>query len=173
MKKILIFDTTLRDGEQSPGVALNVHEKLEIARQLARLRVDIIEAGFPIASPGDAEAVKAVAREIKGPAICALARAREKDIEVAWESIRYAETPVIHTFIATSDIHLKHKLRLTRGLFSTRTDITCCKINPPFLVPQGASRQGTYPGEQKDTHFLLLRYDNQRVPGDFQCSVLC
>lgn len=114
LKKILVFDTTLRDGEQSPGVALNVHEKLEIARQLARLNVDIIEAGFPIASPGDAEAVKAVAREIKGPAICALARAKEKDIEVAWESIRYAEIPIIHTFIATSDIHLKHKLRLSR-----------------------------------------------------------
>ncbi len=114
MRKIRIFDTTLRDGEQSPGVALNAREKLEIALQLARLNVDIIEAGFPIASPGDAEAVKVVAQNVRGPAICALARAKDKDIDVAWESLRYAEHPIIHTFIATSDIHLKHKLRLSR-----------------------------------------------------------
>ncbi|MCX6090954.1 MAG: 2-isopropylmalate synthase [Candidatus Atribacteria bacterium] len=114
MRKIRIFDTTLRDGEQSPGVSLNVQEKLEIARQLARLNVDVIEAGFAIASPGDAEAIKVIAQEIKGPMICSLARAKEKDIDVAWESVRHSERPVIHTFIATSDIHLDFKLRISR-----------------------------------------------------------
>jgi 2-isopropylmalate synthase len=114
VRTIRIFDTTLRDGEQSPGVALNAQEKLEIARQLARLGVDIIEAGFPIASLGDAEAVKTVAQNVKGVAICALARAKERDIDVAWESVRYSDHPIIHTFLATSDIHLRHKLRLSR-----------------------------------------------------------
>lgn len=114
MRRIRIFDTTLRDGEQSPGVALNPQEKLEIALQLARLKVDVIEAGFPIASPGDAEGVRLVAQNVKGPAICALARAKEKDIDIAWEALKPSEYPIIHTFIATSDIHLKHKLRLSR-----------------------------------------------------------
>lgn len=114
MRTVRIFDTTLRDGEQSPGVALNAQEKLEIARQLARLGVDVIEAGFPIASPGDAEAVKAVAQDVKGVAVCGLARSKERDIDVAWESLRNAEYPIIHTFLATSDIHLRHKLRLSR-----------------------------------------------------------
>ncbi|MGC8777348.1 MAG: 2-isopropylmalate synthase [Candidatus Caldatribacteriaceae bacterium] len=114
MRTVRIFDTTLRDGEQSPGVALNAQEKLEIARQLARLGVDVIEAGFPIASPGDAEAVKAVAQNVKGVAVCGLARSKERDIDVAWESLRDAEHPIIHTFLATSDIHLRHKLRLSR-----------------------------------------------------------
>jgi 2-isopropylmalate synthase len=111
MARVLqIFDTTLRDGEQSPGVSLNPQEKLEIARQLARLGVDVIEAGFPVASPGDFAAVQAVAEEVKGPYICGLARAVAKDVERAWEAVRRAENPCIHTFIATSDIHMKHKL---------------------------------------------------------------
>ena len=114
MRKIRIFDTTLRDGEQSPGVSLNPQEKLEIAKQLAQLNVDVIEAGFPIASPGDAEGVKLIAQQIKGPAICALARCKEKDIEVAGEALEHAERPLIHVFLATSDIHLQHKLHLTR-----------------------------------------------------------
>lgn len=114
MRRIYVFDTTLRDGEQSPGVSLNVEEKLEIARQLARLRVDVIEAGFPIASPGDFEAVRAIAREIRGPVIAGLARIKERDIDRAWEALKEAESPRIHVFIATSDIHLKHKLRMTR-----------------------------------------------------------
>lgn len=113
-RRIYIFDTTLRDGEQSPGVSLNVQEKLEIARQLAKLKVDVIEAGFPIASPGDFEAVKAIAQEIEGPVIAALARIHEKDIDRAWEAVKYAARPRIHVFIATSDIHMKHKLRMTR-----------------------------------------------------------
>ncbi|MBI5207054.1 MAG: 2-isopropylmalate synthase [Candidatus Firestonebacteria bacterium] len=113
-EKVIFFDTTLRDGEQSPGASLNIEEKLKIARQLAKLKVDIIEAGFPIASPGDFEAVKLIAREIKGPVICGLARATQKDIDRAWEALQEAEKPRIHTFIATSDIHLKHKLKMSR-----------------------------------------------------------
>ncbi|MBI5417733.1 2-isopropylmalate synthase, partial [Candidatus Poribacteria bacterium] len=113
--KIIFFDTTLRDGEQSPGASLNIEEKLKIAKQLAKLKVDIIEAGFPIASPGDFEAVKLISKEIRGTTICALARATQKDIDKAWEALREAERPRIHTFLATSDIHLQHKLKMTRS----------------------------------------------------------
>ncbi len=113
-KRIYFFDTTLRDGEQSPGVSLNIKEKLEIARQLSKLGVDVIEAGFPIASPGDFAAVQAIAREIKGSAIAGLCRAGQLDIDRAWEAIKEADQPRIHTFIATSDIHLKHKLQKSR-----------------------------------------------------------
>ncbi len=111
MNPILVFDTTLRDGEQSPGVNLNVEEKLQIAAELARLKVDVIEAGFPVASPGDFAAVEAVACEIEGPVIAALARTTEKDIDKAWEAVRYARRPRIHTFIATSPVHMSRKLR--------------------------------------------------------------
>ncbi|HKM24460.1 MAG TPA: 2-isopropylmalate synthase, partial [Corynebacterium sp.] len=113
-ERVYIFDTTLRDGEQSPGVSLNVNEKVEIARQLTRLGVDIIEAGFPVASPGDFAAVKVTAAEVKGAVVAALARTAKGDIDRAWEAVREAESPRIHTFIATSDIHLQHKLRMTR-----------------------------------------------------------
>lgn len=111
---IKIFDTTLRDGEQSPGASMNIEEKLEVAKQLARLNVDVIEAGFPISSPGDFEAVKLISQQIKGPIIAGLCRATNADIDCAWDALRYAEKPRIHTFIATSDIHLKYKLRKTR-----------------------------------------------------------
>lgn len=111
--KVLIFDTTLRDGEQSPGISLNKVEKLEIAQMLAKLNVDVIEAGFPIASIGDFEAVQAIAREVQGPTICGLARAVDGDIDRAWEAIKDAEKPRIHTFIATSPIHMEHKLRMS------------------------------------------------------------
>jgi 2-isopropylmalate synthase len=116
MKKdrIVFFDTTLRDGEQSPGASLNIKEKLEVAHQLARLGVDIIEAGFPISSPGDFESVKLVAQQIKGPVIAGLARASEKDITACWNAVKYSKRPRIHTFIATSDIHIKKKLQKTR-----------------------------------------------------------
>ncbi|MDI6892090.1 MAG: 2-isopropylmalate synthase [Actinomycetota bacterium] len=113
-ERVYIFDTTLRDGEQPPGISLNVREKLEIAEQLARLEVDVIEAGFPITSPGDFEAVKTVAQKVRGPVITALARAVDQDIDRAWEAIREAERPRIHTFIATSDIHIERKLKKTR-----------------------------------------------------------
>jgi 2-isopropylmalate synthase len=112
--RVLIFDTTLRDGEQSPGISLNTTEKLEIAHQLARLGVDVIEAGFPIASPGDFEAVQAIAREVHGPIVAGLARANPADVERAWEAVRDAERPRIHTFVSTSDIHIVHQLQTTR-----------------------------------------------------------
>src|SRR5436309_13518877 len=112
--RLIIFDTTLRDGEQSPEASMNLAEKLEIAHALHELGVDIIEAGFPIASPGDFEAVQAIAREVRGPVICGLARTSAQDIDAAWNAVRDAERPRIHTFIATSDIHIEHKLRTTR-----------------------------------------------------------
>lgn len=114
IRKIKIFDTTLRDGEQSPGASMNIEEKLNLARQLARLGVDVIEAGFPIASEGDFEAVKVISEEIKGIGIAGLARANEKDIYRAYSAVKNAAKPVIHTFIATSDIHLKYKLKMSR-----------------------------------------------------------
>ncbi len=109
--KVYIFDTTLRDGEQSLVSSLSVEQKLRIARQLARLRVDIIEAGFPISSPGDFESVAAIAREVKGPVICGLARAVPKDIEACAKAIKPAEKPRIHTFVGTSSIHASGQLR--------------------------------------------------------------
>src|SRR5919204_6933555 len=126
---VRIFDTTLRDGEQSPGASLTSAEKLEIARQLARLGVDIIEAGFPAASPDDLEAVKRIAQEVghssganpRVPVIAGLARANKSDIDKCWDAVRHAAHPRIHTFIATSDIHLKYKLRLTREEVIERT----------------------------------------------------
>src|ERR1700691_5782186 len=112
--RVLIFDTTLRDGEQSPGISLNRQEKLEIAHQLARLGVDVIEAGFPITSPGDFESVQAIAREVEGPVICGLARTSAQAIEAAWNAVRDSERPRIHMFLATSDIHIERKLQTTR-----------------------------------------------------------
>src|ERR1700754_4057643 len=112
--RVRVFDTTLRDGEQSPGISLNTQEKLEIAQQLARLGVDIVEAGFPIASPGDFEAVQAIAREVEGPVIAGLARTHVADIDAAWNAVKDAQRPRIHTFISTSDIHIKYQLQSTR-----------------------------------------------------------
>jgi 2-isopropylmalate synthase len=114
---VRIFDTTLRDGEQSPGASLTSGEKIEIARQLARLKVDIIEAGFPAASPDDLEAVRQIAREVgssDGPIVAGLARANRSDIDTAWEAVKAAAKPRIHTFLATSDLHMEHKLGMTR-----------------------------------------------------------
>jgi len=114
-ERIKIFDTTLRDGEQSPGCSMNLSEKVRLARQLERLGVDVIEAGFPIASQGDFEAVRAVARECRAASVAGLARTTEADILRAWEALEGAARPRIHTFVATSDIHLEHKLRKTRS----------------------------------------------------------
>jgi 2-isopropylmalate synthase len=111
---VKIFDTTLRDGEQSPGATMSTEEKLQVAEQLVRLNVDIIEAGFPAASPGDLAAVKEIARRTRGFAIAGLARANKSDIDAVWEAVSEAEQPVIHVVLATSDIHLKHKLNLDR-----------------------------------------------------------
>lgn len=114
MEHVIIFDTTLRDGEQSPGFSMNIHEKLKMARQLERLNVDVIEAGFPVASDGDFEAVQQIAREVRSPIIAGLARANRTDIACCWDAIRHAAHPRIHTFIATSDLHLQYKLRKSR-----------------------------------------------------------
>lgn len=123
MRKIKIFDTTLRDGEQAPGASLNPEQKLEIARQLARLGVDVIEAGFAISSPGDFESVKTIAQTVKGPVICSLARTLTKDIDRAWEAVKYSDKPRIHTFIATSPIHMAKKLEMTPDqVFKTAVD---------------------------------------------------
>ncbi|OGQ06709.1 MAG: 2-isopropylmalate synthase [Deltaproteobacteria bacterium RIFCSPLOWO2_12_FULL_40_28] len=111
---IKIFDTTLRDGEQSPGCSMNLDEKLRMAIELSKLNVDIIEAGFPVASQGDFEAVKTIAKEVKGPVVAGLSRANKMDIDRCWEAVKNAARPRIHTFIATSDIHLKYKLNKTR-----------------------------------------------------------
>ena len=113
--KIYIFDTTLRDGEQAPGIHLNVREKLEIAEQLSRLNVDIIEAGFPISSESDFESVREVSKIVRDRAVAALARANDRDIDSAGEALKGAAQPVIHTFISSSDIHLKHQFKKTRG----------------------------------------------------------
>lgn len=125
MDQVRIFDTTLRDGEQSPGATMTSTEKLDVARALARLRVDVIEAGFPAASPDDLAAVRAIAEQVgsspapgsglrEPPIICGLARASRNDIDRAWEAISAAKRPRIHTFLATSDLHMQHKLRMTR-----------------------------------------------------------
>jgi 2-isopropylmalate synthase len=112
--RVHIFDTTLRDGEQSPGISLNTAEKVEIAQQLARLGVDVIEAGFPITSPGDFEAVEEISRQVEGPVICGLARTHKADIDAAWNAIKDSQRPRIHTFISTSDIHIEHQLQTDR-----------------------------------------------------------
>ena len=112
--RVKIFDTTLRDGEQSPGISLNTKEKLEIAQQLGRLGVDVIEAGFPITSPGDFEAVQTIARNVEGPVIAGLSRTHKADIDAAWNAVKDSERPRIHTFISSSDIHIEHQLQTTR-----------------------------------------------------------
>ncbi len=112
--RVLIFDTTLRDGEQAPGCSMTLKEKLRVADALAKLGVDIIEAGFPAASPGDFEAVQAIARRIEGPSVCGLARCNAADIHRAWEAVKEAAKPRIHVFVATSEIHREHKLQMAK-----------------------------------------------------------
>ena len=112
--KVYIFDTTLRDGEQSPGFSMNIEEKIIFADQLVRLGVDIIEAGFPVISDGDFEAVRKISEKVKDVQIAGLARANEKDIEAAWGAIKKAQSPRIHTFISSSDIHIEHQFKKTR-----------------------------------------------------------
>jgi 2-isopropylmalate synthase len=115
--RVRIFDTTLRDGEQAPGCTMTLEEKLAVAHQLARLRVDVIEAGYPAASKGDWTAVREIARQVGGPggpAICGLARATERDIDECWGAVEPSANARIHIFLATSDVHMKHKLGMTR-----------------------------------------------------------
>ena len=152
--QVKIFDTTLRDGEQSPGISLDVAEKLEIAEQLARLGVDIIEAGFPIASPGDFESVEAIARSVRGPVITALSRTGFQDIDRAWAAVQHAEHPRIHVFIATSLIHMKKKLRMTEDQVKAE-------------VVAGVSRARSY---TDDVEFSPE--DGSRSDVDFMCDVL-
>src|SRR5260370_5313076 len=114
MDVVRIFDTTLRDGEESPGFSMNTEEKMRLARQLAALNVDVIEAGCPIASQGDLEAVKKVAQEVRNVPIAALARARKEDVTAAIEALKPAAAPRLHVFLATSDLHLRVKLKITR-----------------------------------------------------------
>src|SRR5919202_2740364 len=114
-RRVFIFDTTLRDGEQSPGFGMGSEAKLQLAQQLARLGVDVVEAGFPISSPGDFEACRRIAREVRQPAITALARAVRADIDAVWGAIREAEHPQIHIVLSVSDIHIGRKLGLTRA----------------------------------------------------------
>ncbi len=143
-RTIRIFDTTLRDGEQSPGASMNLSEKMEIAQALVDLGVDIIEAGFPIASPGDFEAVRQIALAIRGPVICGLARSNEADIDRAWEALKGAESPRIHVFLATSAIHREFKLKMTkeeiiaRAVSSVRRAASYCD-NVEFS-PEDAAR---------------------------------
>jgi 2-isopropylmalate synthase len=144
MDKVIIFDTTLRDGEQAAGGSLNLNEKLEIARQLEKLGVDVIEAGFPISSPGDFESVKLVAEEIRGSIICGLARANADDIDRAWEAVKGAAHPCIHVFVSSSDIHLMHVLKKDRDeiLQLTRAMVSRAKsyTNNVEFSPMDASR---------------------------------
>jgi len=142
--KIIIFDTTLRDGEQSPGASLNIKEKIEIAKQLESLHVDMIEAGFPISSPGDFKAVRAVAKEIGKIGVCALARSVKSDIDAAFDSVKYAQKPRIHVFLATSKVHMKYKLKkaeneiLKTAIWATK--YARRKLSDIEFSPEDASR---------------------------------
>ncbi|NOX25704.1 MAG: 2-isopropylmalate synthase, partial [Deltaproteobacteria bacterium] len=114
-EKIFIFDTTLRDGEQSPGASMNMQEKFRLAQQFVKLNIDIIEAGFPVASRGDFDCVKNIADHVCDIQVAGLARCHEKDIDTAWQALKNGENPRIHTFLATSDIHMKYKLKMSRA----------------------------------------------------------
>ena len=125
MEKIQIFDTTLRDGEQSPGCSMNLKEKIKIARCLERMKVDVIEAGFAISSPGDFASVKAIAEVVRNCTVASLARANEKDIDAAWEAVKGAADPRIHLFIATSPLHMQYKLKMSpEEILSTASQAT-------------------------------------------------
>ncbi len=151
-EKVIIFDTTLRDGEQSPGVALNMQDKVEIARQLERLGVDVIEAGFPLSSPGDFEGVSTIAREIRRCSVAGLAHANPQAVDACWEAVKGAAQPRIHVFLSTSDIHMAHQLRKNRDevLEMGRTQVARAKgyISDVEFSPMDASRS--------DREFLYL-----------------
>ena len=137
-RTIRIFDTTLRDGEQSPGASMNLAEKMEVAQALVDLGVDIIEAGFPIASPGDFEAVREIAANLRGPVICGLARCNEADIDRAWEALKHNPRPRIHVFLATSAIHREFKLKMTREEITARA--VAPRPRPPARSPATPAR---------------------------------
>jgi 2-isopropylmalate synthase len=156
--QVRVFDTTLRDGEQAPGAGLTATEKLEVARQLVRLRVDVIEAGFPASSPGDFDAVQRIARETRGPAVAALARCRDGDPQRAVEAIRVAERPHLHLFIATSDIHLTHKLRVSRDE-ALRAAVAWVRYGRRELGPDAEIEFSAEDASRTDPEFLLQVYE--------------
>ena len=185
-RAIRIFDTTLRDGEQSPGASMNIEEKVLVAKQLARLKVDIIEAGFAFSSPGDFEAIRRIGQEVEGPVICSLARAKPEDIDRAWEALKGREKSRIHTFLSTSDIHLKHQFRMTREeakkravemvqhargyvddvefspMDATRSDLSyLCEVVEAVIEAGAGNRQ--YPGHRGLYHPARVRNDYSNV----------
>src|SRR5438105_472763 len=155
--RLIIFDTTLRDGEQSPGASMNLPEKLEIAHALKDLGVDVIEAGFPIASPGDFEAVQKIAHEVHGPVIAGLARCNPADIDRAWEALKGSPNPRIHVFLATSAIHREYKLRMTpeeiverAGNCALEEIVMAVKTRPDYFQLQtGINTRLLYPTSRK------------------------
>ena len=161
-ERIVIFDTTLRDGEQSPGCSMNLEEKLLLARQLDSLGVDIIEAGFPISSQGDFAGVQKVAAEVRRPVIAALARAKKEDIECAWDAVKVASKPRIHLFLASSDIHLQHKLKISReqALQQTKEAVAFARSLCPDIEfsPEDATRT--------DPQFLCAMVETAVAAGD-------
>jgi len=157
-RRIRVFDTTLRDGEQAPGAGLTAEEKLEVARQLVRLNVDVIEAGFPAASPGDWDAVHRIAKETRGVAVAALARCRDGDPQRAVEAIRVAERPHLHVFIATSDIHLKHKLRATREE-ALAAAVQWVRYGRKALGPDAEIEFSAEDASRTDPEYLLRVYE--------------
>ncbi len=159
--RVIIFDTTLRDGEQSPGFSMNIEEKVRLAEALAELGVDVIEAGFPVASPGDFDSVAAIAARVRGPVICGLARSAPADIMRAAEAIRAAERGRIHTFISTSPLHMKHKLRMAPdAVLQAVTDSVTLARNFAADV-EWSAEDGSRP-EEMFAIFTMLR---ARVPG--------
>jgi len=142
--RVIIFDTTLRDGEQSAGAALNIDEKLEIARQLERLKVDVIEAGFPVTSTGDSEAVRRIAKEVREPTICALAHANKDAVDAAWQAVKEAQHPRIHVFLSSSEIHMAHQLKKSKEqvLEAARTMVARAKgyLDDVEFSPMDATR---------------------------------
>ncbi|HEY1738144.1 MAG TPA: 2-isopropylmalate synthase [Acidimicrobiia bacterium] len=200
MDNVVIFDTTLRDGEQSPGISLDVGEKLEIAEQLARLGVDVIEAGFPIASDGDFDSVEAISKGVHGPVICGLSRTGFKDVDRAWEAVRHADRARIHIFIATSEIHMQKKLRMTREQVKAEAAASVARAkgyladvefspedgyrsDPDFMcevcqiaVDNGATTLNipdTVGFAVPDDYGRLIAYVIEHVKGDFVVSTHC
>ncbi|MFP5375857.1 MAG: 2-isopropylmalate synthase, partial [Acidimicrobiia bacterium] len=153
-ERVIIFDTTLRDGEQSPGISLDVAEKLEIAEQLARLNVDYVEAGFPVASQGDFEAVEAIAGKVQGPVIAALSRTHRSDVDRCWQALRHAERARIHVFISTSPNHMEHMLKMT----------------PAQVVAE--TRSGVARAREHTDDVEFSPQDATRTPLDFMMEVL-
>jgi 2-isopropylmalate synthase len=198
MDHVVIFDTTLRDGEQSPGATLNAGQKLEIARQLARLGVDVIEAGFPISSPDDFQAVKAIAEQVREPIICGLARAKPEDVDAAWNAVKDARHPRIHVVMSTSDVHLEHQFKKTRAeaLQATRdmvrrargycedvefSAMDATRTEPAYLfevlaaaIEEGATTLNipdTVGYATPDEYGALIRGIVEHVPGARNCTI--